>query len=186
MCMSGGRFVDAARRGNVARFVNHSCDPNCRVEEWTVNGRSRMGLFAARDIAKGEELSFNYNFKTVGEGDACKCGSASCVGVLGSQGGNDVAESVMAALRPKRSRGCDPFSEDYVGVVMPDATVKRHAEALLGLSNADADWRKLAPELAAEAEPMLPFLRDVAERATKRRFTTAAFWDVVVDGKKAP
>lgn len=50
-------------RGNVARFVNHSCDPNCRMEKWTVNGEQRMALFANRPIMTGEELTWHYNFE---------------------------------------------------------------------------------------------------------------------------
>ncbi|KAL0261826.1 hypothetical protein SLS55_003258 [Diplodia seriata] len=50
-------------RGNIARFVNHSCDPNCRMEKWTVNGEQRMALFANRPIMTGEELTWHYNFE---------------------------------------------------------------------------------------------------------------------------
>lgn len=52
-------------RGNIARFVNHSCDPNCRMEKWTVNGEQRMALFANRFIMTGEELTWHYNFEYV-------------------------------------------------------------------------------------------------------------------------
>ncbi|KAK8204741.1 hypothetical protein IWZ01DRAFT_75361 [Phyllosticta capitalensis] len=50
-------------RGNIARFVNHSCNPNCRMERWTVNGEVRMALFADRFIMTGEELTWHYNFE---------------------------------------------------------------------------------------------------------------------------
>ncbi|KAK8155893.1 hypothetical protein IWX90DRAFT_51399 [Phyllosticta citrichinensis] len=50
-------------RGNIARFVNHSCNPNCRMEKWTVNGEVRMALFADRYIMTGEELTWHYNFE---------------------------------------------------------------------------------------------------------------------------
>lgn len=42
--------IDAERKGNMARFMNHSCDPNCESEKWTVNGNTRVGIFAKRDI----------------------------------------------------------------------------------------------------------------------------------------
>ena len=35
-----------ATRGSIARFVNHSCAPNCRMIKWTVAGKPRMALFA--------------------------------------------------------------------------------------------------------------------------------------------
>lgn len=46
----------------VGRFVNHSCEPNCEMQKWSVNGLFRMALFALRDIEAGEELTYDYNF----------------------------------------------------------------------------------------------------------------------------
>lgn len=43
-------IIDAERKGNMARFMNHSCDPNCESEKWTVNGNTRVGIFARQDI----------------------------------------------------------------------------------------------------------------------------------------
>lgn len=43
-------IIDAERKGNMARFMNHSCDPNCVSEKWTVNGNTRVGLFARMAI----------------------------------------------------------------------------------------------------------------------------------------
>ena len=58
-------IIDATR-GSVARFVNHSCDPNCKMLMWTVAGKPRVALFAGeRGIATGEELTYDYNFKCV-------------------------------------------------------------------------------------------------------------------------
>lgn len=48
------RIIDAGPSGNLARFMNHSCDPNCETQKWVVNGSTRIGLFAVDDIAKGE------------------------------------------------------------------------------------------------------------------------------------
>lgn len=44
------------------RFVNHSCEPNCEMQKWSVNGLFRMALFALRDIQPHEELTYDYNF----------------------------------------------------------------------------------------------------------------------------
>lgn len=58
-------IIDATR-GSIARFVNHSCEPNCRMEKWTVAGKPRMALFAGENgIMTGQELSYDYNFKLV-------------------------------------------------------------------------------------------------------------------------
>ena len=56
-------IIDATR-GSIARFVNHSCEPNCRMEKWTVAGKPRMALFAGdRGIMTGDELTYDYNFE---------------------------------------------------------------------------------------------------------------------------
>lgn len=60
-------IIDAYPRGNLSRFMNHSCDPNCETQKWTVNGEVRVGLFALRHIAVGDELSFNYNLDCLGK-----------------------------------------------------------------------------------------------------------------------
>ncbi|KAL2847249.1 histone-lysine N-methyltransferase ash1 [Aspergillus pseudoustus] len=78
-------FIDATRRGSLARFVNHSCEPNCRVEKWIVGGKPRMALFAGdRGIRVMEELTFNYRFESFSQSNAeeCRCRSASCRGLL--------------------------------------------------------------------------------------------------------
>ncbi|GIY23184.1 histone-lysine N-methyltransferase NSD3 [Caerostris extrusa] len=46
--------------GNNSRFINHSCNPNCEMQKWEVNGDSRIGIFAIQDIPSGDELTFNY------------------------------------------------------------------------------------------------------------------------------
>jgi SET domain-containing protein len=56
-------IIDATR-GSMARFVNHSCEPNCRMIKWTVGDKPRMALFAGdRGIMTGDELTYDYNFE---------------------------------------------------------------------------------------------------------------------------
>ncbi|XP_066501596.1 histone-lysine N-methyltransferase, H3 lysine-36 specific [Hoplias malabaricus] len=78
------RIIDAGPKGNEARFMNHSCQPNCETQKWTINGDTRVGLFALVDIAAGTELTFNYNLECLGNGKTvCKCGAPNCSGFLG-------------------------------------------------------------------------------------------------------
>ena len=79
----GGYILDGTR-GSIARFVNHSCSPNCRIEKQTVEGKHRMALFAERDILTGEELTYDYNFEPFNEKSkqVCMCRSANCRGFL--------------------------------------------------------------------------------------------------------
>ena len=69
-------FIDASDRGNISRFINHSCDPVAETQKWTVDGELRVGFFAKRRIARGEEITFDYKYerystpiKTVSSGD---------------------------------------------------------------------------------------------------------------------
>ena len=59
---------DAAVGGNVARYVNHACDPNCYVE---IEGR-HIWILASRKIRRGEELTYDYNTDGVA-GIPCRC-----------------------------------------------------------------------------------------------------------------
>ncbi|KAH6832766.1 histone-lysine N-methyltransferase [Perilla frutescens var. hirtella] len=85
MTLNGSEVIDACAQGNLGRFINHSCDPNCRTEKWMVNGEVCIGLFSLRDIKKGEEVTFDYNFVRVFGAAAkkCVCGSANCRGYIG-------------------------------------------------------------------------------------------------------
>lgn len=77
-------MIDAGPKGNLARFMNHSCQPNCETQKWTVGGDTRVGLFAINDIQAGSELTFNYNLQCVGtEKKRCCCGAPNCSGYIG-------------------------------------------------------------------------------------------------------
>jgi len=73
--------IDAAVGGNEARFINHSCDPNCEI----VTERGRAFIDAIRDIAPGEEITYDYAYERE-EGDdehaetryPCRCGAPGC------------------------------------------------------------------------------------------------------------
>ncbi|KAF5725302.1 histone-lysine N-methyltransferase ASHH2 [Tripterygium wilfordii] len=85
MTLNGSEVIDACAKGNLGRFINHSCDPNCRTEKWMVNGEICIGLFALRDIKKGEEVTFDYNYVRVfgAAVKKCYCGSPPCRGYIG-------------------------------------------------------------------------------------------------------
>ncbi|OIT40689.1 PREDICTED: histone-lysine N-methyltransferase ASHH2-like [Nicotiana attenuata] len=85
MTLNGSEVIDACAKGNLGRFINHSCDPNCRTEKWMVNGEVCIGLFALRDIKQGEEVTFDYNYVRVfgAAVKKCVCGSPHCRGYIG-------------------------------------------------------------------------------------------------------
>ncbi|XP_030370932.1 histone-lysine N-methyltransferase ash1 isoform X2 [Scaptodrosophila lebanonensis] len=85
--LDGGLVIDGQRMGSDCRFVNHSCEPNCEMQKWSVNGLSRMVLFAKRPIEQGEELTYDYNFSLFNpsEGQPCRCNTPQCRGVIGGK-----------------------------------------------------------------------------------------------------
>uniref|UniRef100_A0A2C9JLJ7 Histone-lysine N-methyltransferase n=1 Tax=Biomphalaria glabrata TaxID=6526 RepID=A0A2C9JLJ7_BIOGL len=83
MALNADEVVDATLQGNISRFINHSCDPNCETQKWTVNGELRVGFFTRKPIKKGEELTFDYQFEHYGEPQKCYCGSENCRGYIG-------------------------------------------------------------------------------------------------------
>ena len=56
---------DATTSGGSARYINHSCDPNCRTRVMKVGSEYRIGIFSIRDIKEGEELSYDYMVRVV-------------------------------------------------------------------------------------------------------------------------
>lgn len=86
MSLTKGEFVDATKKGNLGRFCNHSCNPNCYVDKWVVGDKLRMGIFAERKINAGEELVFNYNVDRYGaDPQPCYCDEPNCTGFIGGK-----------------------------------------------------------------------------------------------------
>ncbi|EYC31511.1 hypothetical protein Y032_0004g2195 [Ancylostoma ceylanicum] len=78
-------FIDPRHRGNLARFINHGCDPNLSIAiiriGYTV---PHVGLFSNRVIHAGEELCYDYGVSALNgiDGKRCLCGAAICRGYL--------------------------------------------------------------------------------------------------------
>ncbi|XP_016384010.1 histone-lysine N-methyltransferase NSD3 isoform X1 [Sinocyclocheilus rhinocerous] len=110
LTLTKDRVIDAGPKGNLSRFMNHSCSPNCETQKWTINGDVRIGLFTLCDIAADMELTFNYNLDCLGNGrTSCHCGSENCSGFLGVKPKSAVVmereEKVRnAKLKPKKRK----------------------------------------------------------------------------------
>lgn len=93
--------VDATQTGGAGRFINHSCDPNCTTRAHADGGTAflnektgtrtrislrlpRVGVVARRDIAAGEELTYDYQFEPEPDEPAIErhCGARNCRGRL--------------------------------------------------------------------------------------------------------
>lgn len=71
--------IDGQTLANTARYINHSCDPNCAVEK--TNGT--LWIVALRDIREGEELSYNYGYDRKNyQEHPCNCGAKNCCGYI--------------------------------------------------------------------------------------------------------
>ncbi|HVN34148.1 MAG TPA: SET domain-containing protein-lysine N-methyltransferase [Casimicrobiaceae bacterium] len=84
--ISDGRVIDASRRGNAARWINHSCAPNCKPYE---DDEGRVFIEAARTIRAGDELTYDYQLELdervtakLRAEYACRCGAKRCRGTL--------------------------------------------------------------------------------------------------------
>lgn len=82
-----GCVVDAKDAGNVLRWINHSCEPSCRDLVLWDGAQWRIVFVAQRDLAAGEELTFDYAMGTYDADDwrlglSCLCGASNCRGRL--------------------------------------------------------------------------------------------------------
>ncbi|KAH0364230.1 hypothetical protein KCU65_g6915, partial [Aureobasidium melanogenum] len=83
--LSHDQVVDATKEGNDARFINHSCAPNCATKIINVGGTPRIVFYALKDIAAYTELTVHYNFEPDPDSDSrirCLCGFPGCEGFL--------------------------------------------------------------------------------------------------------
>ncbi|WP_022974157.1 SET domain-containing protein, partial [Xanthomonas maliensis] len=91
--LSDQYVIDANYEGNVARWINHSCNPNCEavLEEAEGDDRSKDKVFieAKRAIKPGQELTYNYGITLAERHTArmkkiweCRCGSKNCTGTM--------------------------------------------------------------------------------------------------------
>lgn len=83
--LESGKLIDGGDEGNDARWINHSCEPNCEAQE----EKGRVYIHALRDIPRGEELSYDYGLvieekmtKALKRSYACRCGTAKCRGTM--------------------------------------------------------------------------------------------------------
>jgi len=83
--LDGGKVIDGKYGTNAAKWINHSCDPNCEAEE----DDGRVFIKAVRDIEPGEELNYDYGLVLEGRQTkkakaefACRCGSPKCRGTM--------------------------------------------------------------------------------------------------------
>jgi SET domain-containing protein len=113
---------------NPARFVNHACVPNCEA----VQQHDGIWIIAVRDIAAGEELTYNYGYDLEDYRNyPCRCGSPQCVGYI-------IAEEFFPLIRARRD------------IDSPRDAIREPSAADNGRLNAAASWR------SGDGSPVLP------------------------------
>ncbi|XP_034119176.1 probable histone-lysine N-methyltransferase CG1716 [Drosophila albomicans] len=86
MALRGEAIIDATAKGNISRYINHSCDPNAETQKWTVNGELRIGFFSVKRIESGEEITFDYQYQRYGrDAQRCYCEADNCRGWIGGE-----------------------------------------------------------------------------------------------------
>ncbi len=83
--LESGKLIDGGDEGNDARWINHSCEPNCEAQE----EKGRVFIHAMRDIMRGEELNYDYGLvidekmsKALKKAYECRCGNPDCRGTM--------------------------------------------------------------------------------------------------------
>lgn len=121
MSLIHGTVIDSTIKGNWARFINHSCEPNCVAEKWLVNGEYRMGIFAKRDLNSNEEITIDYRFESFGSVDLasekCYCGTPTCRGTISIKSNNN---SQSAKQRQTRRQAID--DDELLDYLLDDET----------------------------------------------------------------
>ncbi|EFO82277.1 hypothetical protein CRE_00037 [Caenorhabditis remanei] len=112
---AGDFIIDPTKRGNLARFANHSCAPNMEAQKWQVCGMFKnyeaVILVALDNIPAGTELTFDYGSDR-DERQPCRCGATFCSGWIGEkpqiQPSASTAPTAQSRKRTARRRNTAP------------------------------------------------------------------------------
>ena len=92
--LGSGLFLDAKAMGSPARFANHSCNPTCELQKWSVMGEPRIVLVSKHDMQPDTEITYNYQYFEDGldstlcgvmKRQLCRCRSDNCSGTIGGK-----------------------------------------------------------------------------------------------------
>lgn len=72
------KVIDATHCGNLARFINHSCQPNCYAKIIIVENEKRIVIYSKREINLNEEITYDYKFPIENDKIPCYCGAPTC------------------------------------------------------------------------------------------------------------
>jgi histone-lysine N-methyltransferase ASH1L len=196
MSFDQNMIIDATT-GSIARFVNHSCNPNCRMIKWIVSGQPRMALFAGDNpIMTGDELTYDYNFDPFSAKNVqtCLCGSENCRGFLGPRPRGvkppktDLKKTVKGAVKAGKRKLKEMMGDEPAGgnkakkrKILPATGVKR------SLSNASIKAAKGAATAIRKSMSSISLSGKKGQAKgtpVKRRASTGALLKKATTGKK--
>ncbi|XP_031552066.1 histone-lysine N-methyltransferase SETD2-like [Actinia tenebrosa] len=200
MTLRADEIIDATFKGSLSRFVNHSCDPNCVTQKWTVNGLLRIGFFTLRKISAGEELTFDYQLQRYGKvAQTCYCESPNCTGIIGGEKHTPLKNAVERIVTPstssprrKRKPGRS-LVEDFDAFSIEEE-LQRLIGDHCGMSNSDQALNLSRLMVRAETMPQRIMLLKVLQNTTDQNCLKAflryqglsLLWSWMVDAGAKP
>ncbi len=156
--LSSGRVIDGGDQGNDARWINHSCQPNCEAQEGK-HGK-RVYIVALQDIPRGTELSYDYGLvldgritKALKEGYRCLCGTPPCRGTMlalpkKKKTDKKASKEAAEAVTEKAEKVAEPRTKAAAKKAAPKEAATKNA-ATKNAATKKAAPRKAAPKKAA-------------------------------------
>ncbi|XP_062602613.1 microtubule-associated protein futsch-like [Saccostrea cucullata] len=187
MALNSDEVIDASYKGNNSRYMNHSCDPNCETQKWTVNGILRVGFFVKKPVEPLTELNFDYQFERYGkEAQKCYCGSENCRGFIGGS----KTTPLRSTKKPEEDRKKKTEFEDD----LLDEELEAITELENGLRNKDHVLNICRLMVRAESPDhritILKCLQDTVEDNCLRLFLDyhglELLWSWITDSKEGP
>jgi hypothetical protein len=172
-------FIDATDVGGLARYINHSCEPNCESRTIPFEGRRRVVIFAKNDIDPCEELCYDYQLPWEGKDHAliCLCGSSKCRGYLNCSEkktpeptGRKSEKKKVQQLRKDRARRNRELLSD-IAVLEPDNELSVEVlQNLLGLEEIEDEEEEEIKE-KPQAKPKSKIAEIVEEKKSAKTKT---------------
>lgn len=198
MTLRADELIDATYKGNLSRFINHSCDSNCETQKWTVHGLLRIGFFTQRPIPAGAELTFDYKLQRYGKvAQICHCEAPNCRGFIGGDKQTPLKNTVERIATPpitssprrRRKKQTRNLTNEF-----DDMTLEDEVEKLLGEHRGlvHSDQALKLSRLMVQAETMeqrimlLKILQHTTDQSCLKGFLRyqglSLLWSWMVDG----
>lgn len=196
MTLRADEIIDATFKGNLSRFINHSCDSNCETQKWTVNGLLRIGFFTQRHIPAGTELTFDYKLQRYGKvAQVCYCEAFNCRGFIGGEKQTPLKNTVERISTPptssprRRARKKRNLTNEFDDIMLEDEVEKLlgdnrglvHSDQALKLSRL-----MVRAETTEQRIMLLKILQHTTDQSCLRAFLRfqglSLLWSWMVDG----